>query len=192
MGVCAFIVINYTQPIGGHGHTVELSEYSLQKKEESYDVWMIIGIDRNSGANFVVHVEKLNTETIWPILKNYILPGSEIVTKRHIEFTKMEEEAENPSLTFVHTARKPRTEDDYHFDAMWSALVEYVKREIPPNSTVLYKELYAYQFLYFNRDGFCDKPASELILPFISDVKQVYPGFEKDIFRGFKKLKRKL
>lgn len=164
-----------------------MCEFHLQTREESYDVWMITGIDRSNGENFVTHLSVMDSENLWPIIKNYILPGSVIVTDRHKEFTRKEKEAENPSLIFFPPSKKLRTEDDYHLDAMWNNLLDYVEKEIPPNTTDLRKELYAYQFFYFNREEYCQKPASQLILPFLIDVKQVYPGFEKDPYLELRK-----
>lgn len=178
--VCAFIIINYTEAIGGQGHVIELCEYQLQTKEDnSYDLWFITGIDRSKGNNFAVHVEDLDYDTVWPVIKNYILPGSVVVTPRYKEFLKRETNSKNERLVFVHPGNCMRRQGDFHLDDMWNDLKMFIQKEMPQNQSDC-TELYAYHYLYFKRDIFCNKPTSELILQFLSDVKQVYPGFEKE------------
>ncbi|XP_046681421.1 uncharacterized protein LOC124368190 [Homalodisca vitripennis] len=170
--VCAFVIINYTKAIGGPGHIVDICEHQLQSEEESYDVWMLAGVDRNTGQNFAIHVEDLDCETLLPVLKNYLLPGTVVATERYEEFTN------NGSLTFVHPNKYPGSDGDYRLDAMWDALSQYIASEVSNNGKIC-KELFAYQFLYFHRDGFFNRPVSQLISVFFDDVKHVYPGFNK-------------
>lgn len=177
--VCAFIIINYTEAIGGPGHVIDLCEYQLQTKEESHDLWILTGIDRHRGNNFAIHVEDLNCNNIWPVLKNYILPGSIVVTPRFKEFVKQENNKSNERLIFVHPKNYIRREGDLHLDDMWNDLKQFIVKEMPQNQLNCV-ELYAYQYLYFKRDVFRNKPTSELILPFLNDIKLVYPGFEKE------------
>ncbi|KAG8242039.1 hypothetical protein J6590_059305 [Homalodisca vitripennis] len=182
--VCAFVIINYTKAIGGPGHIVDICEHQLQSEEESYDVWMLAGVDRNTGQNFAIHVEDLDCETLLPVLKNYLLPGTVVVTERYKEF------ANNGSLTFVHPNKYPGSDGDYRLDAMWDALSQYIASEVSNNSKIC-KELFAYQFLYFHRDGFFNRPVSQLISVFFDDVKHVYPGFNKSDNVQFKTRKIK-
>uniref|UniRef100_A0A1B6ER10 ISXO2-like transposase domain-containing protein n=1 Tax=Cuerna arida TaxID=1464854 RepID=A0A1B6ER10_9HEMI len=186
--VCAFVIINYTKAIGGPGHIVDICEHQLLTKEEFYDVWLFAGVDRNTGQNFVIHVEDLDCETLLPVLKNYLLPGTVVVTEKCKEFTSNES---NGSLTFVHPNKYPRSDEDYHLDGMWDALSKYIASEVPNNGKTC-KELFAYQFLYFHRDGFFNKPVSQLISVFFDDVKHVYPGFSKSDNVQFKTRKIKV
>lgn len=174
--VCAFVIINYTKPVGGSGHLVEVNEYHLLTKEDSHDVWLVSGVDRESGHNFIIHVEDLDCEAVWPILRNYILPGTTVVTSKAAEFRALDGSEE--SLTFVLPVKSPRLDHHYHLDKLFVAMEYYIEREMQVDQ-ISHKELYAYKFLYFNRDGFCNVPASELFLAFTRDIKLAYPGFGK-------------
>lgn len=177
--VCAFIIINYTEAIGGPEHIIDLREYQLDTQEDVHDFWIFTGIDRSSGNNFAIHLENLESDTIWPVLKNYILPGSIVVTPRYKEFAEKENDSGNEGLQFVHPSHYPRNETDLQLDDMFSDMQQFVAKEMHCNNEPDCVELYVYQYLYFMRDIYCNKPASELILPFLNDVKQVFPGFEK-------------
>uniref|UniRef100_A0A1B6L4L4 ISXO2-like transposase domain-containing protein n=2 Tax=Graphocephala atropunctata TaxID=36148 RepID=A0A1B6L4L4_9HEMI len=181
--VCAFVIINYTKAIGGPGHVVEVNEQQLQNKgEEFYDLWMFAGIDRHTGQKFAIHVEDLDCDTLLPIMKNYILPGTVVITRNYKEYMKKDSDG---SLTFVPRSKYPGSKGDNRIDGMWNALTAYISNEMP-NNDHSNKELYAYQFLYFHRDVIVDKPVSQLISVFLNDVKQVYPGFEKSDYARLK------
>lgn len=177
--VCAYVIINFTKPVGGEGCFVEVNEYRLLSKEESHDVWLLNGVDRETGQNFIIHVEDLDCEALWPILKNYILSGTTVVTSKAAEYRALEQSAGSESLTFVLPNKCLRQDHHYHLDQLFETMEYYIERELHPGQ-IEHKELYAYKFLYFNRDGFCNVPASEVFLAFTRDVKLAYPGFKKE------------
>lgn len=73
------------KPIGGAGKVVEIDEskFGKRKYHRGHHVegqWVFGGIERDSGECFMVPVERRDKETLLPIIKNWILPGTTIMS----------------------------------------------------------------------------------------------------------------
>lgn len=86
---CREVVFDATitnmEPIGGVGKIVEIDEskFGKRKYHRGHRVegqWVFGGIERESGKCFLVPVEKRDRETLIPIIKKHILPGTTIMS----------------------------------------------------------------------------------------------------------------
>ena len=74
-------LVHTSKPIGGPGKSVEIDESKFGRRKynrgRSVDgQWVFGGIERESGAVFMVPVDKRDKETLLPQIKQWILPGS--------------------------------------------------------------------------------------------------------------------
>lgn len=73
------------EPVGGPGCTVEIDEskFGKRKYHKGHHVegqWVFGGICRESGLCFMVPVKKRDSETLMPLIKQWILPGTTIIS----------------------------------------------------------------------------------------------------------------
>ena len=73
------------EKIGGIGKVVEIDEskFGRRKYYRGHRVegqWIFGGIERGSGKCFLVPVEKRDTETLLAIIKEWIIPGTTIIS----------------------------------------------------------------------------------------------------------------
>lgn len=78
-------VYKYLHITGGENTTVEIDEpkFGKRKYHKGHHVegqWVFGGVCRESGAAFLVPVEKRDKETLIPLIKKYILPGTKIIS----------------------------------------------------------------------------------------------------------------
>ncbi|XP_022160096.1 uncharacterized protein LOC111026349 [Myzus persicae] len=71
--------------IGGHGHTVEIDEskFGKRKYHRGHRVegqWVFGGYERETGNCFMVPVENRTAETLLKIIKDWVKPGTTIIS----------------------------------------------------------------------------------------------------------------
>lgn len=76
---------NFKEKIGGPGKTVEIDEskFGRRKYHRGHRVegqWVFGGIERESGRCFLVPVEDRSAETLVGVIKEWILPGTTIIS----------------------------------------------------------------------------------------------------------------
>ena len=83
--VYADYFIRHPTMIGGHGHVVEIDELAFTRRK--YNVgravptqWVFGGIDPATQECFLVPVERRDAATLLPILQQYVLPGTTVVS----------------------------------------------------------------------------------------------------------------
>lgn len=74
--VCKYFINNNSEPLGGIGKTVEIDEVKIGQK----NTWIIGGIERESKKTFISPMTNRSEETLFPIIKEYILPGTTVVS----------------------------------------------------------------------------------------------------------------
>lgn len=127
---CREVVFDYlfssSAPLGGPGKVVEIDEskFGRRKYNRGHRVegqWVFGGFERQTGNIFMVPVEKRDKSTLLPIIKAWILPGTEI----HSDFWKAydclnDEEYQhlkvNHSVEFVNSDNQACTN---HIEASW-------------------------------------------------------------------------
>lgn len=86
---CREVCINYgqrnSQKIGGHGKIVEIDEAKFGKRKYNRGriitgQWVFGGIERGTNNTFLVPVEKRDAETLLSVVKEWILPGTTIIS----------------------------------------------------------------------------------------------------------------
>ena len=138
---------------------------------------MVGGIDRTTKKALVVHAEKRNAETLLPILRQYIRPGTTIITDVWSAYRRLSEGGElqhrvvNHSLNFV--SPEDPTVYTQTVERMWRSLKAVYPEGGRPGENYF---LYLSEFLYRQARP---KPVAELFPMFLNDIKKVYPGYGK-------------
>lgn len=140
--------LQYQDPIGGEGVIVEIGEtlaYTPKKEKACVlsQVWLFGGIERVSKKWFLlpisddvnVHQETLNKETLVPLIKKFIRPGTTICCDSFNAYNSLNEEfsdwCKNHNVNFLNPKRK--NNDTQNVNRLWIDLKEYVnKRGIRP------------------------------------------------------------
>ena len=173
--VCATILENESEPIGGVGKIVEIDESKFGKRKYHRGrrvdgVWVFGGIERDSKKCFLVTVEDRTAATLIPIIKQYILPGTKIMSDCWKSYDKLSEEGYvhgtvNHSIEFVNSETGDHTQT---IESTWRA----VKRSLPRSGTV--KGMYNSYFaeLLFRRQYL--ENSDDKFLAFLNEASKVY------------------
>ena len=84
--ICLSYYIKNPIKIGGPGLVVEIDETCISKRKYnrgrlvSNQQWFFGGVERGSGRCFIIPVERRDAATLLPIIQDYILPGSTIMS----------------------------------------------------------------------------------------------------------------
>ena len=172
---CVTILKRDSEPIGGPGKVVEIDESKFGKRKYNRGrkvdgVWVFGGIERDSRRCFLVTVEDRSAETLIPIIKQYILSGTKIISDCWKSYIKLQEEGYihgtvNHSIEFVNSITGDHTQN---IESTWRA----VKRSLPRSGTVksLYESYFA-EFI-FRRKYFNE--SVEHFLCFLDQIRRVY------------------
>lgn len=173
--VCATILETESGPIGGIGKIVEIDESKFGKRKYHRGrrvdgVWVFGGIERGSRKCFLVTVEDRSAATLIPIIKQYILPGTKIMSDCWKSYDKLSEEGfihgtVNHSIEFVNSETGDHTQT---IESTWRA----VKRSLPRGGTV--KEMYNSYFAEFLFRRQYLEESNDRFLDFLRKAKDVY------------------
>lgn len=91
--ICQDHFVRNPRQIGGPGRTVEIGETLFNRRKYnvgriSEPVWVFGGYDPTEKEGFLVSVPNRNAETLLPLIKKYILPGSTVVSDCWKEYSK--------------------------------------------------------------------------------------------------------
>ncbi|KYN02027.1 hypothetical protein ALC62_07140, partial [Cyphomyrmex costatus] len=83
--VCVFWAEKNSEKLGGSGHTVEIDEAKIGKRKYNRDrlvkdQWIFGGYEQGSKKIFIVPLEDRTEKTLLEIIKEWILPGTTIVS----------------------------------------------------------------------------------------------------------------
>lgn len=185
--VCYVVVTSDFKPIGGPGHIIEIDESHLYTrkynkgrllKNEKSSVWIFGGIDRDTKESFIVRVQQRNAETLIPLIKNFVLPGSKICSDGWKAYNSLTSEGYihgvvNHSIEFINSEDK--TVNTQTVERQWKSLKNSVKREGREGNE---DDLYLFQFLYLQRQRHLGYRTPCKIFPnFLQDISRVYPGY---------------
>lgn len=194
MEVCDKMVDTQTTQIGGYGCTVQLDETYLYKKKynrgrELASRWYVFGgVCMETGEYFMQRVARCNKETLWPIMRRRITPGSTVYTDGARVYEGIDgEEGNNYGFHFydhksvIHNQGEfvRDNSDDEDAPRISTNLVEnlwrHLKRSIKCQDTEEDVDLYSARFCYF-RTLMRDTPPGLRLLRFLNHIKEVYPG----------------
>lgn len=99
--VCFQIMLNESEMIGGEGKIVEINKSKFEKRkflrDKHVDGTLVFrGVERESKKCFLKVVEKLDKEMLISLIKEYILPGTTIISTCWESFDTLKDEG------FVH------------------------------------------------------------------------------------------
>ena len=164
--------IRHPLQIGGPGHTVEIDESAFVRRKANVGrmvntQWVFGGINVETKHGFLVAVPQRDAATLLPILQQYVLPGTTVVSDLWAAYNTIgnmgyQHLTVNHSLHFVDPQTHATTN---HVESMWSRAKQRNKRECGTNRTQL--DSYLIEFMWrqqFNRDPF------ETLLTHIRDV----------------------
>lgn len=85
--ICIEACLNYKDLIGGEGKTVEIDEskFGTRKHYRGRRVdgqWVFGGVERDSKKCFLVPVANRDAVTLTAIIKEYVKPGTTIISER--------------------------------------------------------------------------------------------------------------
>ena len=83
--VCGEYFVAHPVRIGGVGHTVQIDESVFTRRKYNRgrmirEQWVFGGIDTQTKAGFMVPVDRRDAATLLPIIQQFILPGTTIVS----------------------------------------------------------------------------------------------------------------
>jgi len=84
--VCSWYFTRNPIKIGGPGTVVEIDETVLTKRKynrgqlRAETQWFFGGVERGSNRCFLIPVERRNADTLLPLIEQYILPGTTIIS----------------------------------------------------------------------------------------------------------------
>ena len=180
--VCATILENNTEAIGGEGKIVKIDESKFGKRKYHRGrrvdgVWVFGGIERGSRKCFLVTVEDRTADTLIPIIKQYILPGTKIIGWK--SYSALSEEGYIHG-TVNHSVEFVNSDHTQTIESTWRA----VKWSLPRSGTVkgMYNSYFA-EFL-FRRKYLQD--SDNRFIAFLNEAKNVYkPSLCKCLFLFF-------
>jgi transposase-like protein len=173
--VCLCILEQDTEQIGGPGKHIEIDESKFGKRKyhrgKRVDgVWVFGGIERESKRCFFEIVSDRSAETLIPIIKKYVKPGSVILSDCWKAYSKLQSEG-YIHLTVNHSIEFKNNETGACtnlIESTWNA----VKKSLPKTGTQ--KSLYdSYLIEYCIRKKYI-KEAEDRFLAFLSLIKRVY------------------
>ena len=158
------------------GQIVEIDESKFGKRKYHRGrrvdgVWVFGGIVRGSRKCFLVTVEDRTADTLIPIIKQYILPGTKIMLDCWKSYSALSEEGYihgtvNHSVEFVNSETGDHTQT---IESTWRAVK---RRSLPRSGTVkrMYNSYFA-EFL-FRRKYLQD--SDDRFIAFLNEAKNVY------------------
>ena len=182
--VCVEILQQDNEKLGGPGKTVEIDESKFGKRKyhrgKRVDgVWVFGGIERESRRSFFQIVEDRSADTLVPIIKHYILPGTTIISDCWKAYSTLSKEGYihqtvNHSVEFVNKESGACTNT---IESTWHA----VKNSLPRSGTV--KGLYDSYFCeYCVRKKYFTN-SQDIFLTFLDLIKRVYPTRKRQVLQ---------
>ena len=174
--VCSEVIGNENVKVGGPGKVVEIDESKFGKRKyykgrRKDGVWVFGGIERDSKNCFLTTVEDRNADTLIPIIKGNVLPGTTIISDCWKSYSRLSEEGYTHQ-TVNHSKECVNKETGAHtntIESTWRA----VKTSLPKHGTI--KSLYDTYFVeYIFRKRYLND-AEDQFLAFLDNVKKCTP-----------------
>lgn len=175
--------LNNQDPVGGQGVVVEIDETLVVRRKQDTgrvlkQVWLFGGIERVSKKRFIVPLTdddsaplRRNKETLVPLIKKYIRPGTTIYSDSWRAYNSLNVEGYrhwcvNHSINFVDpTDKQIHTQN---IERLWRDVKEYIRR---PGIRANYMRQYLarYIFLKTHKD--------QALHHFLLEAAKLYPPF---------------
>ena len=172
--ICAEWYIAHPVKIGGVGHIVEIDEAMFVRRKYNRghlvrEQWIFGGIDNTTKQCFVVAVPQRNAITLLPIIQQYVLPGTTIVSDLWRAYNTLGSLGYihltvNHSIQFVNPENHMTTN---HIESLWQKAKMRNKRHYGTATTMM--DSYLLEFMW--RCEFGQNPFAN----FIKHIQYVYP-----------------
>ena len=172
--ICAEYFLRNPQQIGGPGHTVKVGESLFNKRKHNVGkalqpLWIFGGYDPAEKESFLVTVSNKNAETLLPLIKKYILPGTTVVSDCWRAYSGIggegyEHKTVNHKLHFIDPTTKATTN---HVERMWKEVKQRNKIECETNRALI--DSYLAEFMW--RQKFKKDPFTSLL----KQIAEYYP-----------------
>ena len=160
--------------IGGPGHIVEIDESAFVRRKHNVGrvvntQWVFGGLDNNTKEGFLVAVDQRDAATLLPILQDFVVPGSTVVSDlwaayRTVNNLGYQHLTVNHRVNFVNPIMHATTN---HVESMWCHAKLRNKKECGTNRNLL--NSYLIEFMWRQRFG--DDPFQNLI----EHIREIYP-----------------
>ncbi|XP_067130114.1 uncharacterized protein [Centruroides vittatus] len=160
--------------LGGRGHTVEIDEscFVRRKYERGHRVreqWVFGDFDVETKESFLVTVDRRDAGTLLPILQQFVLPGTTVVSDLWAAYNTVENVGYqhltvNHSINFVDPLTHATTN---HVESVWQKAKEKNKRRFSTHRTML--DNYSAGFLW------CQRFQKDAFHNLVEHVRLVYP-----------------
>ena len=160
--------------IGGPGHVVKIDESAFVRRKHNVGrvvrtQWVFGGIDNETKEGFLVEVDRRDADTLLPILQQYVLPGTTVVSDlwqayNTINALGYNHLTVNHRMNFVDPVTHATTN---HVESMWCRAKQRNKRECGTTRELLTS--YLTEFMW--RQKFGDDPFQKLL----EHIREVYP-----------------
>ena len=176
--ICAQHFISQPVKIGGPGLIVEIDETVFVRRKYNRvrlvrHQWVFGGVQRGSPDKcFMVAVDKRNADTLLPIIQEYVLPGTDIISDLWAAYRRIAELPEgyghltvNHSVNFVDPGSGAHTNT---IEGSWQKLKQGNKKRFGTHEALF--ETYLQEFMW--RRKFAGVDAA---FTFWSQVAEIYP-----------------
>ena len=144
--------------LGGAGHTVEIDESCFVRRKYHRghlvrEQWVFGGYDTTTMNSFLVPVERRDAATLLPILQQYVLPGTTVISDLWGAYNTVanlghQHLTVNHSIHFVDPITHATTN---HVESVWQKAKEKNKRRFGTHREML--NSYLVEFLWRQRFG---------------------------------------
>lgn len=178
--ICVNSCVINNEKLGGEGKIVEIDESKFGKRKYQRGKWVegrwvFGGIERGTDNCFMLVVEDRSRNTLLSVIKDYIKPGTTIISDCWKAYDCLEDEGFK-HLTVNHTYTFKDSETGAHTNSIegtWSG----VKRRLRGNSCKGHFNNYLYEYMWRRKNKLNKK---ELFNRFVEAIIQVYPPIEED------------
>jgi transposase-like protein len=170
--VCEEVTLRNNDPIGGQGVRVQIDESKVGKRKyhRGHFVegqWVFGGIEEDSRKSFMFAVEDRSENTLIPLIKKWIKPGSIIISDCWKSYCNLPTHGYthltvNHSLEFVNEQGYHTNKIEGHWRQMKVSLPTHGRRKYHYSSY-----LAEFQWRYTNAD-------KDLFFQFLKDIKSIY------------------
>ena len=175
--VCAQYFVDHPVKIGGPGIELEIDESKFGRRKYNRGRyvdghWVFGGTERLTGESFLVEVQQRDAQTLLPIIRQYIRPGSVVYSDEWRAYSQLQSHnyshlTVNHSLNFVDPVTGAHTQC---VERMWGACKQMLREEKTMHSTLF--ETYLPEFMWRRKfDSFRDNSFNNIL----KHIAEQYP-----------------
>jgi transposase-like protein len=185
--IASIIVSNLSeQKIGGVDHVVEMDEFHLYtpknhkgREPSKSAVWGFGGIDINTKDIFVLPVDHRNKETLLPLIRKYIEPGSTIYSDMFGTYRNLENDLADMNIihrSVNHKNKFVKFDDPQVHTQTVERLWGTFRTVIPKTTNMSMTDSYFALFLYLVKYEWTKRHPGDRFRLFCKHIGEIHPG----------------